>query len=828
MKLIRLIASPVLMYILAGLYALILAVATFVENSYGPAIAREYFYYAPWFILLQLLQAVNLSAMFLQGSYFKRISKGSLIFHGAFLFIWLGAAVTHYVGVTGIMHIREGETANSMMKDEGAGMEKTSLPFSVTLNDFRLERYPGSHSPMSYESDLVIKSENESPLQATIRMNKVIDVDGYRLFQSSFDPDEQGTVLSVSYDRPGMQLTYTGYFLLLVGFVWTLFSKKSRFGRLRRELGEMKKNTPFCLLFFLILSGISSMQVLSAQQKSVSLQQSPIAAQHPLVVSQLPCVSSLHAEKFGSLVVLNPNGRLEPVNSYTSAILRKLYGADQLNGMDSDQFFLNLLSFPDEWGAFPFIKVDNKELLQRFGRDGKYIAWQDVFDADGNYILTNEMNTIYAKPALERKRLDSDLLKLDESVNIVYRIMQHQLLPLFPDGNDSQGKWYSPGDDLSAFQGKDSLFVTKIMDWYIYELGNGVRSNNWKEADKIIEMMNIFQQAKAKVPTIDNRKVKAELLYNQLNLFFWCRLAYLILGGILLFIACGEIIADFKWGRKLSGILIALLTIAFLTHTAGVLLRWYICGHAPWANAYESMVCTSWMLVGSGLLFARRFRILPALAGLLGGIMLFVAGLNHLNPEITPLVPVLQSYWLMSHVAIIMIGYVFFALCALTGLFNLVLMNLLSATNRVKLQFRIRELTLLNEMAMILGLFFMTAGTFLGAIWANVSWGRYWGWDPKETWALISIVVYALVLHIRFIPLLKGKIDWCFNLLSVVAILSVIMTWFGVNYYLSGLHSYGKTEGGDFLLWIWGLGVCLVFVLALFARKRLKKISATF
>lgn len=366
------------------------------------------------------------------------------------------------------------------------------------------------------------------------------------------------------------------------------------------------------------------------------------------------------------------------------------------------------------------------------------------------------------------------------------------------------------------------------MDWYIYELGNGVRSNNWKEADKIIEMMNIFQQAKAKVPTIDNRKVKAELLYNQLNLFFWCRLAYLILGGILLFIACGEIIADFKWGRKLSGILIALLTIAFLTHTAGVLLRWYICGHAPWANAYESMICTSWLLVGSGLLFARRFRILPALAGLLGGIMLFVAGLNHLNPEITPLVPVLQSYWLMSHVAIIMIGYVFFALCALTGLFNLVLMNLLSATNRVKLQFRIRELTLLNEMAMILGLFFMTAGTFLGAIWANVSWGRYWGWDPKETWALISIVVYALVLHIRFIPLLKGKTDWCFNLLSVVAILSVIMTWFGVNYYLSGLHSYGKTEGGDFLLWIWGLGVCLVFVLALFARKRLKKISVTF
>ena len=800
MKLIRLIASPVLMYVLAGLYALILAAATFVENSYGPAVAREHFYYAPWFILLQLLQAVNLLAMFLQGSYFKRISKGSLIFHGAFVFIWLGAAVTHYVGVTGIMHIREGETVSSMMHDEGAGMGKTSLPFSVTLDDFRLQRYPGSHSPMSYESDLVIKKGDEVPVQATVRMNKVIDIGGYRLFQSSFDPDEQGTILSVSYDRPGMQLTYIGYFLLFAGFVLTLFCKKSRFGRLRRELGEMKKNMPYCVLFLLALSGVAGGQTVHAQQ---------------------PCVSSQHAGKFGSLVVLNPNGRLEPVNSYTSAILRKLYGADKLNGINSDQFFLNLLSFPDEWGAYPFIKVDNKELLQRFGRSGKYIAWEDVFDSEGNYILTDEVNDIYAKPASERKRMDSDLLKLDESVNIVYRIMQHQLLPLFPDENDAQGKWYSAGDELNVFQGKDSLFVSKIMDWYIYELGNGVRSGNWEEADKIVGMMNIFQQAKSKTPAIDNQRVKAELLYNQLNLFFWCRLAYLILGGILLFIACGEIIADFKWGKKVCGILIALLVIAFLAHTSGVLLRWYISGRAPWANAYESMICTSWMLVGGGLLFARRFRILPALAGLLGGIMLFVAGLNHLNPEITPLVPVLQSYWLMSHVAIIMIGYVFFALCALTGLFNLILMSLLSATNRVKLQFRIREFTLLNEMAMILGLFFMTAGTFLGAIWANVSWGRYWGWDPKETWALISIVVYALVLHIRFIPLLKGKTTWCFNLLSVVAILSVIMTWFGVNYYLSGLHSYGKTEGGDLLLWIWGAGLCVVLALGLFARRRL-------
>lgn len=780
MKLIRLIASPILMYVLAGLYALILAIATFVENAYGPAVARESFYYAPWFILLQLLQAVNLLAMFLQGRSFKRVSKGSLMFHGAFLFIWLGAAVTHYVGVTGVMHIREGETADSMMKDGEAGPGNAALPFSVTLDDFRLKRYPGSNSPMSYESDLVIRKEGEAPQAATVSMNKVINVDGYRLFQSSFDADEQGTVLSVSYDRPGMQLTYTGYFLMFAGFVLTLFSSKSRFGRLRKEL------------FMLVLLGGFSAPTLNAQQQASSF------AQRQSSSTSQPCVPLHHAKKFGSLVVLNPNGRLEPVNSYTSSILRKLHGADKLKlrvadksyTVGPDQFFLNLLAFPDEWGAYPFIKLENEKLLQRFGRSDPYIAWQDVFDADGNYLLTDEVNAIYAKPASERKRSESDLLKLDESVNIVYRIMQQQLLPLFPVENDTQGKWSSSGDDLSVYEGKDSLFVSKIMDWYLYELGHDVHSGDWKEADKIVDMMNTFQQAKAKTPAIDNRKVKAELLYNQLNLFFWCRLAYLIFGGILLFITCGEIFVDFKWGKRVGTILIALLVIAFLAHTSGVLLRWYISGRAPWANAYESMVCTSWMLVGGGLLFACRFRILPALSGILGGIMLFVAGLNHMNPSITPLVPVLQSYWLMSHVAVIMVGYVFFALCALTGLFNLVLMSLTNAANRTKLQSRIREFTMLNEMAMILGLFFMTAGTFLGAIWANVSWGRYWGWDPKETWALISIVVYALVLHIRFIPLLKGKTTLCFNLLSVVAILSILMTWFGVNYFLSGLHSY--------------------------------------
>ena len=798
MRLIRLLSSSVLMYVLAGLYAVILAVATFVENSYGSSVVREYFYYAPWFILLQLLQVINLLAVFLQSHYFKRINFGSLLFHGAFLFIWLGAACTHYLGETGIMHIREGKTVETMVLDDGKG--QTVLPFSVTLERFRVQRYAGSNSPMSYESDLIIrKKSDQSLLKASVRMNKVIEIDGYRLFQSSFDKDELGTVLSVSYDRPGMQITYIGYFMLFLGFILVLFRRNSRFGRLRQQLMRMKLEAPLVIAFFL-LSG--SAQTVCSQNAS------------------LPSVSAVHADKFGHLLVLNPNGRLEPINTYTSTILRKLSGKDQWGETTSDQFFLNLLVHPQAWIEQPFIKVSNKELLQRFGKTGEYIAWQDVFDAQGNYLLSREVNQIYEKSVSDRSRLDSDLLKLDESINIVYRIMEHQLLPLFPDENDIAGKWYSAGDDLSVFHGKDSLFVSRIMVWYISELQEAVRSGNYSEADKVRDMIGVYQHAKNKGVELSEKKIDAEIFYNKSDLYFWCRLVYLIAGGILLLIACIEWLTNAGWTRKIGVFLVVLVGIAFVVHTGGVGLRWYIAGHAPWSNAYESMICSSWMLVGSGLLFARRFPILVALAGLLGGIMLFVAGLNHMNPEITPLVPVLQSYWLLAHVAIIMVGYVFFAICALTGLLNLFLMTLLSKTNVEKLHFRIRELTLLNEMAMIVGLFFMTAGTFLGAIWANVSWGRYWGWDPKETWALISVVVYALVLHIRFVPLLKGKTVWCFNFLSVISILSVLMTWFGVNYYLSGLHSYGKSDG-DLSLWMWGGGLIVVIVLALIARKRL-------
>lgn len=750
-------------YILLFIYIVLMALATFSPLN----VATLHIYHSWWFIGLEGVLAVCLSVMLVSGGWFRRRNRGGILLHLAFIVILAGAAITHFFGFEGIVHLREGEQTNFMLVNDQQG--RYSLPFDIKLDDFRIQRYPGSGSPSSYESDLEIIQEGVAR-KVTVGMNRVSNIDGFRIFQTSFDKDEQGTVLTVNYDCPGMQVTYLGYLLLLAGMVWTLFDKNSRFRYLSRQLkavGNGKKAVLSVAFLFCLLSEGGAM----------------------------PQVPVEHAAKFGQLAVQNPKGRIEPANTWTSAILRKLYQGEQFRGINADQFFLGLLVFPEEWQKLPFIRVKNKVLAEKLGKQGGYISYQDVFDSRGNYILAGEVEAAYAKSSADRNGYENDLLKLDECVNIVFRIMRGQLLPLFPQEQNTQGKWFSAGDDLSGFQGKDSLFVSRIMVWYTDEVSAGLKSGKWQEADKVLDMINTYQQAKNRIIPVDPTRLRMELLYNKLSVFSWSRTLYLIFGGLLLFVVFMSLLKNLWRGMWLCRILTGIVCCIFAWHTLGLGLRWYISGYAPWSNSYESMVFVAWVIVLAGLIFARRFYVLPALAALLAGVLLFVSGLNRMNPEITPLVPVLQSYWLMLHVAVIMTGYGFFAICGLTGLFNLSLMAGRTSGSREKFNLIVRNLTLLNEMAMIVGLIFMTAGTFLGAVWANEAWGRYWGWDPKETWALISIIVYALVSHLYIFFRMKRLTYW-FNLLSVLSLGVIIMTYFGVNYYLSGLHSYGKSEAG--------------------------------
>ncbi|MEY8721446.1 c-type cytochrome biogenesis protein CcsB [Bacteroides stercorirosoris] len=747
-------------------YMILLAAATFVEKSQGTAMAREVIYNNPLFYLLQLLLVLNFCAIAWQGRLWKQRKYGVLLLHISFIVILLGALVTNIFGFEGIVHIREGETASHMRTTED---DARPLPFSIRLDDFKLVRYPGSHSPSSFESFLTIRTD-EGERNEHIYMNKVIYEQGYRLYQSSYDSDEQGTVLTVNNDRIGTAITYAGYLFLLAGMLLTLADRKSRFRQLAKQL---KHTAPILLLAFIPA-------VSFAQKADTEL----------LLKSTIPVEQ---AEQWGRLQVQCPTGRIEPLNTYTDKLLRKIYRSNSFEGLTSEQVIIGFLMNPAYWGNVPFIRQTNKELQQAYSLpEGKYLRFLDVFDEGGRYLIADAVDKAYSRPAAERSRMEKDLLKLDEKVNILYSLQQGKMLALFPLPGDTGGKWYSPGDDLSVFSGRDSLFVSKIMPWYLGEAVDALRTGDWGSAQEVLSMMNVYQQKQSATPLLTKKQVAWELFYNKAQLFFWLAMGYMAVGLLLLIFVVWRLLKPKRWFRFVIIPLVMLVVLIFLLHTSGIAIRWYISGRAPWANAYESMIYVAWATALAGLLFIKRSSMTLALAAFFAGIILFVANLNFMDPEITPLVPVLKSYWLMIHVAVITASYGFFGISFLLGLLTLAFMGTSNPSKVVLLQPHIRELRIINEMSLHIGLYLLTAGIFLGAVWANESWGRYWGWDPKETWALITMVVYAFILHARFLPALRS--DYAFSVMSVLGLASVLMTYFGVNYYLSGLHSYG---GGD-------------------------------
>lgn len=747
-------------------YMILLAAATFVEKSQGTAMAREVIYNNPLFYLLQLLLVLNFCAIAWQGRLWKQRKYGVLLLHISFIVILLGALVTNIFGFEGIVHIREGETASHMRTTED---DARPLPFSIRLDDFKLVRYPGSHSPSSFESFLTIRTD-EGERNEHIYMNKVIYEQGYRLYQSSYDSDEQGTVLTVNNDRIGTAITYAGYLFLLAGMLLTLADRKSRFRQLAKQL---KHTAPILLLAFIPA-------VSFAQKADTEL----------LLKSTIPVEQ---AEQWGRLQVQCPTGRIEPLNTYTDKLLRKIYRSNSFEGLTSEQVIIGFLMNPAYWGNVPFIRQTNKELQQAYSLpEGKYLRFLDVFDEGGRYLIADAVDKAYSRPAAERSRMEKDLLKLDEKVNILYSLQQGKMLALFPLPGDTGGKWYSPGDDLSVFSGRDSLFVSKIMPWYLGEAVDALRTGDWGSAQEVLSMMNVYQQKQSATPLLTKKQVAWELFYNKARLFFWSAMGYMAVGLLLLIFVVWRLLKPKRWFRFVIIPLVMLVVLIFLLHTSGIAIRWYISGRAPWANAYESMIYVAWATALAGLLFIKRSSMTLALAAFFAGIILFVANLNFMDPEITPLVPVLKSYWLMIHVAVITASYGFFGISFLLGLLTLAFMGTSNPSKVVLLQPHIRELRIINEMSLHIGLYLLTAGIFLGAVWANESWGRYWGWDPKETWALITMVVYAFILHARFLPALRS--DYVFSVMSVLGLASVLMTYFGVNYYLSGLHSYG---GGD-------------------------------
>jgi len=796
-KIERILSSYVTTIVLLVIYALGLAFATFIEKYHGTAAAKAMIYYSPVFIMLQFLLIVNFIYEVIEHQLLKKKKWGFMFIHVAFIVILGGALVTHLFGTEGVLHIREGAREDRMAIYTSEGTQYKTLPFAVELIKFTLTRYPGSASPSSYESDLIIHADGQQK-EDRVFMNNVIDIKGYRLFQASYDKDEKGTVLSVNQDVAGRSITYFGYGLLFLGFILSFIGRNSRFRQLGRQLKNIRSSVKVTLGLLLLFT--SSLH-LSAQHDAASMRDAVLKY----------TVSPEHAEKFGALPIQSANGRMIPVNTFSSEILRKLHKENKFENLNSDQFLLSVLAMPDMWMHIPLITHKNKELADYYDLSSpKTCAYIEVFDSNGQYKLQERLEEAYHKMPSERNRFDKDVMKLDEQVNILHQLFNHQMLNLFPKEDDPNHTWYASGDDLSDFSGQDSMFVSRIMEWYVGEVQNAVQSRDWNKADEVLGMIKTYQHAKNKSIVIDEKKIKAELKYNQLDIFRYNKIFYLILGGLSLVLAFMSLFETQKWMVWAKWLLATGVIATFIFQMTGMGMRWYIAGYAPWSNSYETMVYVAWATVAGGLFFLRKSTMTFALATLFGGIILFVSGLNWMDPQINPLVPVLKSPWLMFHVAVIVAAYGFFGISALIGLTNLILMSLGRVKKEDLLIARMKELSLINEMSLHVGIALMTIGTFLGAIWANESWGRYWGWDPKETWALITVIVYVIVTHLRHIK--KCRSYWLFNFTSAIAIASVLMTFFGVNYFLSGMHSYGANDamGGIFIYLYIALGIILL------------------
>lgn len=659
------------------------------------------------------------------------------------------------------------------------GAKTVKLPFSLELKRFILERYPGSNSPSWYESLVVLHDQGVNE-DHRIFMNNILKYKGYRFFQSSYDQDEQGTILSVNHDFWGTTITYFGYLLLALGIVLSIFNPRSRFRKLSAELAQLRASRKVASLAVLLaVSSALFPKTLNAQS---SIPDSVYIDEH-------------QAERFGELLVQDPGGRIKPLNSLGSELIRKISRKTNVLGQNSDQVLLGMIAFPEYWQTVPMIRVSHPEIQKILHLKEPYVSFSGVIDrtsVQNPYLLAEYVNQAFQKKPADRNTFDTEVIRLDERVNLCYQIYTGELLRVFPKHADPDRTWYSPANSSKAFTGKDSLFVASLFPVYVRTLREAAHTKNLKQPDELLNVLHDYQVKFGGDLVPSSVKIKTEILYNELNIFDRLGSVYGLIGFLLLIL---QFIAIFKprLNLKLSiRIATIIIVIAFITHLAGLIVRWYISGHAPWSNAYESLIYIAFASILAGLLFSRKSGMTLSVTALLAWLILFVAHLNWMDPEITNLVPVLKSYWLLIHVAVITASYGFLALGALLAFINLVMMALQTHKNLNSTGGIVAELTMVIEMTLIIGLYMLTIGTFLGGVWANESWGRYWGWDPKETWALVSVLVYAFVAHMRMVPGLKG--NYLFNLMSLLAFSSIIMTYFGVNYYLSGMHSYAKGD----------------------------------
>lgn len=739
---------------LLGILLLILTIATILEKIYGTDFVNEYIYSSVPFVILWGVTAIT-SLLYIIKS---KLHRQPVIFllHLSLLFILAGAFTTWIYGEQGTMRVRQGEQQTSFTDSKGISHQ---LPFSITLNQFEIIYYKGTLAPMDFISHISVADKDcHRQIQGKVSMNHIFSYQHYRFYQSGYSEDNEGSVFSVSHDPYGIGITYAGYTLLLLSTVFFFFSPQSRFRQLLKSPLLHRSLTVILLLFAFSLNS----NFLKANSTSPKVLPREVA------------------EHFGDLYILY-NNRICPLQTFARDFTVKLYGSSSYKGLTPEEVLTGWLFYYDSWKNEPIIRIKSNEARKLLEIEGNYARLKDYISTINEYKLEKMMNHIRSGEQVTDKR---GIEEADEKFNIINLVCTGAMMKIFPCRNIA-GKtleWYSQSDQLPQDMDNDKwVFIRKSMS-YVNEM---IVMKKYNDACLLLEKIKKYQQKECDGLLPADNKFKAEKIYNQFDYSKSVAMACICIGLICFIYYCHCMASQKRTSRKAIIILNILLWIVFTYLSAAICLRGYVSNHLPLSNGFETMQFMAWCTLLLTFLLQRKFAMLLPFGFLLCGLTLMVSMLGESNPQITQLMPVLQSPLLSIHVVVIMIAYSLLAFIMLNGVTAVILHQ-----SQKECKEQIERLQIISQIILYPAIFLLAIGIFIGAVWANVSWGRYWGWDPKEVWALITMLVYALALHPRSLPWFHRAMF--FHVFCITAFITVLITYFGVNFLLGGMHSYAN------------------------------------
>lgn len=732
-----------LILVVATAIILILITATIVESSKGTAFVRQHIYTSAWFVVLWAALAVAAAVYIVLRKNKSNISTSVLLVHASFLVILLGAFTSWNMAESGTIHLRQNETTSTMKDEEGKTKE---LGFEVSLKNFNVVNYPGTDAPMDYVTMLTANTQ-----EIKVSMNNIGSFNGYRFIQSGYDSDMQGTTLGVYHDPWGIGITYTGYALLFISLIATMVSKKTRIRHLYRKALSLQGAKAWAVTALL---AVSSFATSANAQEMVK-------------------IDGDIADDFGKICVLY-NSRITPINTVATSFVTKLCGKPTWDGLSSNQVFAGWIFDVPYWETVKMIEIKEKKAQELLGINGKWASFDDFWDSYNNYKLDAPLKKAYKDGDT---KLQKQLRDADEKFNIIRMLYGGEMLKMFPyAGKQGHMQWFAPGQPLGNLKldEKELVFIKKSMDY----LAESIITGDKVRAEEIAKKIYSYQHVRGKAVVPTKFRIYTETFYNKTNAQRLPVMLYLTLS---LLLAIVSTLSLNNGKQKKTRLVSSVLTWVMLLHTTLLLaLRWFVSGHLPMSNGYETMQFMAWATLIVTLVMEKRFLPVKQFGPLLSSFALLVAMITDGNPQITQLMPVLQSPLLSVHVMVIMFSYALFGLMALIGLQGLI-------AHHRKQEEKEQQLAALSQFLLYPAVALIAIGIFIGAIWANVSWGRYWSWDSKETWALITMLIYSAPLHADIKWLRKAQ---HMHIYMLLAFLSVLMTYFGVNYFLSGMHSY--------------------------------------